>query len=200
MSQSNLNNTDSEYVCINCNKSYSNKYNLKKHQENTCKGINQHNSKEKKHNNTSLNSTSTECKVTECKYCSKQIKYRNISRHQSICNKNISDVPNTTNLKQLGDLVNRQLQERCILLQDRCALLQLQIDEKNNQLKEKNEQITELIQKVGINNNTIININNNITLMCDANHLTNSDEYMECINKLNQQSLLSIADKIDLFE
>ena len=179
------------YCCNWCNRNFSRKDSLLRHQRNNCK--------KKSQTEDILQQsvvTATPCFIQtqvipqqvisppvpvpvpvpvhnyyECEYCEKIIKHRpNLKRHEAIC----KEKGNTAGVA-MGELVE---------------LLNQQLQQQNAQINEQNKQIQELIKKAGINNNNIINNinNNNITLAYDktsTTHLTDAD-YMRCINKYNR--------------
>ena len=108
----------------------------------------------------------------KCKFCEKLYTTNsNLNKHLKICKEKAKDEEEKSNLLNLVNMLNEQLEKR------------------DKQIDEQNKQITELIKKAGIQNSNITNnIQNNIKILAykntDISHLTDKD-YLYCLNRSN---------------
>ena len=109
-----------------------------------------------------------------CEFCKKVFSSRQGKwKHLKTCKEKKKDDEEKSNLLNLVDMLNQQLNEH-----------KEQMKQKDEQMKKKDHQIDELIKKAGITQN----IQNNIKLVAykdtDLSHLTDKD-YLQCLNRSN---------------
>ena len=133
-----------------------------------------------------------------CDYCGKNLSsYKSLWRHLKSCKEKIKTEEANTSIKELVDILNKQIEEQKIFIEEQKKEIEKkeleknkEIEKRDREIEKRNKQIDELIKKTGINNsnNITTNIQNNIKLLAykdtDISKITDTD-LIKCINHNN---------------
>jgi hypothetical protein len=126
--------------------------------------------------------------------CGRLYKYRQgLCRHKKTCNVKINE-----NKEEIKDIVLKLMSENneiknCLLKEN--DELRKQLKDQNNQIKKQNEQITQLIPKIGNNNNNIKQkFNINVFLNEKCKDAISIDEFIDQI-EISMKNLLTTKEK-----